>query len=586
MGLWKWAAVSAGANRKTDAAYALLSVGMLLSFLLPWHVHPLRSYYHELSIISGMLLSLACLAWLARGQKLLLHVPTLIVFPVALLFIIAMDVSSPYRTTWFDALIPAQYFLLMGVALILGATLTATERGREDFCVLVASVFLIAGVLSFLMQLIQVAGIDVSPMIMYLPFTQTLGRPYANIAQPNQLALLFCFALAGVWYLFKKNDVANHLTKSQSFLVALCLIVGIALTQSRIGWIILPLFTIMLIAQNRDSPRRQQVAIVALLCLYFVIVFLLPLMTASVGMSGGNVAEHVGGRSERKGLWLQAWTLAQMHPWRGVGWFGFGAGQVQIAADFSSSTYAEHAHNLILNFAAEIGWPLTLTLSVSFAWWFWQSFIAARKLLPLQFSGMCLLAALVHSMVEFPLWYAYILLPIALLMGMQHQLRWPTRVVALSPKLVISVVVLAFACIGYMTWDYQRVVAGFNVLRWEPTPSAAGLKKLEKPLFTLYPQFFDYFKLMEMDADEGMSAKDIAFAEKWTPRFGFVHILNKLAEIHVLNGESQKAVREMQTLQRLHPDAYPEYFDYWKAKSALDSRYAVVFAHVPPRDSP
>ena len=562
--------------------YALLGAGMLLSYLLPWHVHPLRSLYHELSSITGLLLAFAALACLSFREKMKIQMPALIVFPGVMLLVLLLDVCSPHRTAWFDALIPAQYFILMDAAFILGATLTVTEQGREDFCLSIASVFMLAGLVSFVMQLIQVAGLDASPIVMYVPFTHTLGRPYANLAQPNQLALLFCFSLAAICLLRQKNNLSGP----QAFVLAFCILIGIALTQSRIGWIIIPLFTFMLITQGKESSRNDKGAIVVLLALYFSIVFLLPLITASLGMAGGSVAEHVGGRSERKGLWLQAWSIAQSHPWRGVGWFGFGAEQVNIAADLPSSTYAEHAHNLILNFAAETGWPLTLIFSGAFLWWFWQTFMVARKNLALQFSTMCLLAALVHSMVEFPLWYAYILLPVAMLMGMQHQMRWQTNTIDVRPLFVLSMVAVAFATMALMTWDYQRVVSGFNVLRWEPTPSAAGLKKLQKPAFTLYPQFFDYFELMQIEPREGMSIEEIGYMEKWTPRFGFVHILNKLAEINVLNGEPKKAAREMTTLQKLHTEVYPEYYDYWHAKGALDPRYNAVFAHIPQRNAP
>jgi tRNA(Glu) U13 pseudouridine synthase TruD len=82
-----------------------------------------------------------------------------------------------------------------------------------------------------------------------------------------------------------------------------------------------------------------------------------------------------------------------------------------------------------------------------------------------------------------------------------------------------------------------------------------------------------------------MSAADIAKLERMSQRFGFVHILNKLAEVYVLNGQVNKAGRMMLTLQRLHPDAYPAYFDYWKAQSVLNSRYRTVFEQMPKRDS-
>lgn len=47
--------------------------------------------------------------------------------------------------------------------------------------------------------------------------------------------------------------------------------------------------------------------------------------------------------------------MVKQHPWFGVGWFGFGTEQVKIAADFPSTIYAEHSHNLVLNLMAELG---------------------------------------------------------------------------------------------------------------------------------------------------------------------------------------------------------------------------------------
>jgi len=55
--------------------------------------------------------------------------------------------------------------------------------------------------------------------------------------------------------------------------------------------------------------------------------------------------------------------------------------------------------------------------------------------------------------------------------------------------------------------------------------------------------------------------------------------------VYVLNGQPVKAARTMQSLQRLHPFAYPDYFDYWKTQSRLDERYRKVFQTMPPRDS-
>jgi len=38
----------------------------------------------------------------------------------------------------------------------------------------------------------------------YCPDAQSFMRPFANVAQPNQLALILCMGLASLWYLFQK----------------------------------------------------------------------------------------------------------------------------------------------------------------------------------------------------------------------------------------------------------------------------------------------------------------------------------------------------------------------------------------------
>ncbi|MBC3870747.1 PglL family O-oligosaccharyltransferase [Undibacterium oligocarboniphilum] len=487
------------------------------------------------------------------------------------------------RDDGYDLLFPVMYLLYAVLALILGATLASNVIKRDSLSQTLAIVFMISGWLSVLMQIVQLLGLDFTPLVMYMPAGSFLQRPYANVAQPNQLALLLCFSLAATTYLFQQEKLRIQ--------VAICsvvlLLAGLVLTQSRIGWIIIPLFIAILVW---NAPVRQSIGWQAAAwfgCMYAAGVFLLPKIAGLAGVHGGSAADHVGGRSERIGLWRQAWDIAANHLWTGAGWFRFGSEQVHIAADFPSTTYAEHAHNIVLNLAAETGWLLTGLMVAGLFWWFYQVYIKPKKDLPMQFAGMCLVAACVHSLVEFPLWYGYVLFPVLIMAGMLHQYRWPAAAtVRLRKDVAVAATAIALFCMMGITWDYQRVVRGFNILRWEQTGHLVDLKQLEQPRLTLFPQFFAYFHLMKITPAEGMSAEDIAFVEHWTPRFGFVHILNKLAEVSALNGKREQAVRAMQTLQRLHPDLYPEYFDYWKAKGVLDARYQQVFLSMPRRDAP
>ncbi|MEA9980104.1 hypothetical protein, partial [Pseudomonas sp. RTS4] len=90
-------------------------------------------------------------------------------------------------------------------------------------CLSFAIAHLLAGLLSVIMQLVQITGIDATPAVMFIAReSQPFMRPYANVAQPNQLALLFCFSLASVWYLYQRR----FFNQWASVLLVLVLLIG------------------------------------------------------------------------------------------------------------------------------------------------------------------------------------------------------------------------------------------------------------------------------------------------------------------------------------------------------------------------
>lgn len=574
-------------KHSTTAIFIFCAFG-LISYLNPQHIHPLRTYYNEILIFFGLILSTV---YLARHQAPKLRFPALLLLPLGILSLVLLQVFLGIVVDAFDMALPISYFLLCSLALIVGASIASQPGGAYRLCFGLAIMHLLAALLSLVMQQLQLAGVDASPFIMTIAREAQLSmRPYANVAQPNQLALLFCLALGSVWYLYQ----LSRLSAWGAALLTAMLLWGIALTQSRIGWVILPLFALLCSQRKQGERTVDRLLLVTLLALYVSLVLGLPQIGKWMGFSSGSVTAHVGGRSERLVLLQQAWHMAAEHPWLGVGWFGFGAEQVRIAADFTSTTYAEHAHNWLLNFAAELGWPATILIFGALAWWTVQTCVVnkltqltqlTKATLAVRFASLCLVAVLVHSMVEFPLWYAFVLAPVALLMGMLHQLRWPAEGAVVPRKLIVGAGLFSCLLMLVFTLDYQRVVAGFNILRTDQSRSESGKAGLARPDWTLFPTYFLYFDLMRMTPHEGMSAQQIAAVERMSHRFGYVHVLNKLAEVYVLNGQTEKAERTLLTLQRLHPNSYPEYFDYWKTQSALDARYRTVLLAMPKRDA-
>ncbi len=590
-------------------ALIIFAVAIFFSYAHPYHIHPYRTFYHDLIICLGLLGAMAFFvvrpvsaSGPVPGTVVHLRFPALLALPGGIILLILLQVALGMITPASFVALPILYLLLFALAMVFGSSL-ALEQSRLDMAVTaIALASLLAASLSLVFQHIQILGLDATPFVMYIAKDPHIPmRPYANVAQPNQLALLYFFALAGLWHFYHTRTFSGF----SSAAIAALLLWGTVLTQSRIGWILVPLFfayTAGKLDTSKSKGTPVTIAMLALVILYAVLTFCLPQISQAIGFSGGSVADHVGGRSERTGLWQTAWQLAAQHPWLGVGWFGFGPGQVSVGADFTSSTYAEHAHNLPLNLAAELGWPATILIMGGLCWWFYQTCIrygknvgnsaaksAAKnnvKSAALQFCSLCLFAVGVHSMVEFPLWYAFVLIPAGVLMGMVHQIRWPSEGKVISPGIVLAGFAVGCILMVAITLDYQRVVIGFKSIRDVSSGFESKEKFLQKPAFTLFPQFFEYFKLTRIKPREGMSSEEISYIETWAPRFGFVHILNIEAEVYALNGQPKKAARTMLTLQRLHPIPYPEYYDYWKAKGKEDPRYQAVFETMPARDAP
>jgi len=97
------------------------------------------------------------------------------------------------------------------------------------------------------------------------------ARPFANLAQPNQLATLLSMGLAAVLFFYEKH--ALH--RISSSLLALLLLFGIALTQSRTPWLMAIFFVVLWLwkfnAAARRLPRSWAVAWV-LIFISFILV--------------------------------------------------------------------------------------------------------------------------------------------------------------------------------------------------------------------------------------------------------------------------------------------------------------------------
>lgn len=567
-------------TKPINLSFIIFGACLAFAQLYTGHVHPYRSFYHEFAVTLGIFIA-AIPLWKSNQEQF--RLPAISLSIVALVAYISLQVGMGLNS--FAALAyPILILLSMIFAMGLGASWVNMRGDMQGLSWTVALVFLVTALISVAMQQVQIMGLDWRPLVMYMRNDGVNPiRAFANVAQPNQLALLICFGFASLWWLLQVSRLSGVL----AWLLACFLLWGLALTQSRIAWIILPLFSGIALWLRNSSKKMHWAGVVSLLIVYFVLLLSMPAIAKSLGFVVGTLGERVGGRSERTVLLQHAWAIASTHPWFGVGWFGFGAHQVAIAADFTSTTYAEHAHNILLNFAAELGFPFTLLFFSSLLIWCWKTCCVKVALQhnTVVFVLFILLAVGVHSLVEFPLWYAYVLLPIGVLMGAVHQFRWQGTGMRVPAWLSKIIVVLSVGLLSWAWVDYHRVVDGFIAFRQVKDYADIPAQKITAPAFSFMPDYYDYFQLLRVTPRAGMSAAEIQFVEKAAHRFGYVHILDKLAQVYCLNERTEAAKRTMQTLQRLHPLMYAEYYDYWRALAKTQPCYADVFASMPSRDA-
>lgn len=338
---------------------------------------------------------------------------------------------------------------------------------------------LIAGLISAAIGLLQYYGLA-GPFAPWLA-EPSIGQAYGNLRQRNQFATLLIIALiAALWLHAGCRGVWHRrlLTGASGLLT-----VGLAASVSRTG--LLQLLVIVGLAAFMARRERKAVngnpafrlpsplALLALIPLYFAASWLLPLLVGrEVQEMFGRLRQGALASESRLDLWSNVLTLIAQRPWAGWGW-----GELSYA--HYGTSYAgprfpvilDNAHNLPLHLTVELGIPAALLICGGFVW----MVIAARpwaERSPIRLMAWGLLGViLLHSLLEYPLWYG----PFQLVFGVCLGMLWPQTlgssnelpqlpvrnrgfaVLVGGRKWLTLAAVTLLGCLAYAAWDYTRI---------------------------------------------------------------------------------------------------------------------------------
>lgn len=367
---------------------------------------------------------------------------------------------------------------MAALAVVVGALSIRGGWGRAAFqAVCVATV--LAGVVSVGLALVQVFLPDWADGD-WIARSSTPGRAGGNLRQPNHLSSLLLWAMVALVWLHEtlaERQAVPQLKQARvitALLMAL-LLFGDVLTVSRTGTVCVVLLALWGVVDKRLS--RFSRVLLWLAPLFYALCWLGMNEWAQAGaqssFAGGAQLQKSDLSSSRFGIWANTLELIKQNPWFGVGWGEFNFAWTLTPFPGRPVAFFDHTHNLPLQLLVEIGLPLGALVLALLLWALWKAFAACLKASPsdsltVRTAFIMVLMMVVHSMLEYPLWYAYFLLPTAFVLGVclgHGEPEVSETDAEASPWLRRSLIGVSLALIvgtGASVFDYLRVSAIFS----------------------------------------------------------------------------------------------------------------------------
>ena len=447
-----------------------------------------------------------------------------------------------------DAWIAVLYLLCFFVTILLGYNFGTDALSRKKLLYCLFVLLLVAAVISVWVALRQWLMLSGSIWVADVPFG---NRPFANFAQPNNLATFLCMAIAAAWYFYERK-VLGRLSAS---LLVLFLLLGVVLTQSRTPWVGAVVIALFWLWKSRTLPLRLSMhALLLWLGAYMALVLSLSaigdlLFLPTTGLLERAQALH------RWPLWVQLWMAVLEGPFWGYGWNQVSIAQVSISQIYPVQLMVEHSHNILLDLLIWNG-PL-LGLAIICAAAFWLAFLGWRsRSLESIFCLIVVGVVLVHGMLELPLEYGFFLFPVGLLLGLVAGEQRSRREL-LVPRWLVGAVLIASAAMFAWVWHEYRVIEeDHRLMRFES--SQIGDLKAEQaaPDVLLLTQLREFIRFARTPAAEGMSSEQLEWMRKVAHRYPYSPSLFRYSLALALNGKTKQASDQLRVLRSLYGDGH------------------------------
>jgi len=440
-------ASSTAGRRFADIA---LVAAAALPPLLAYNQTPAATLYNQLLALAGWGVALVLLARAAPGWRSGLKSPA----ALALLLLLVAPMSSVIWRSLPPSLgLGATAVIGAGLAVLLvaqGLSREARLRAAQALC----WGLLAAGLASVAIGLIQVFAPSLADGDV-IARSGIAGRAVGNLRQPNHLASLMMWAAVAAVFLTERRGWRAALPA-----LLFAFVFTVVLSASRTGFIGIAMLAVWGLVDRRMS-RSARLSLLATPLMLGVSWWLMAQWSAESGHAFGaasRLSEGAGSPS-RLAILRDAWALTVANPWLGVGWGEFNVAWSLTPFPTRPIAFFDHTHNLPAQLAVELGLPWAGAVLALLGWALWKAWRGAARAgedAPLRRAALMLVLTIaLHSLLEYPLWYAYFLLPACFALGLALPADEGAAVAPAWPWQVIGGLLIAGS--AFAVWDFQRI---------------------------------------------------------------------------------------------------------------------------------
>ncbi|WP_329416196.1 PglL family O-oligosaccharyltransferase [Acinetobacter indicus] len=521
---------------------SILFIAFSISYLLPNHYGLWLAVYQDMAMFVVLLILLILV--INSSKKVHIH----FLFYFTLLISCIPWLQYIFKNIFFfgDAFVVFIYLLGFSFSIFSGFNL-ARSFGLVNVLYSISISIIFVSIISVYIQLQQ--WLLLANGSIWMADLPPGGRPFANFAQPNNLATLLCLGVLSTFYLFEKKKI-NYKVGS---ILALFILLGLALTQSRTAWCFLFFFSVWWVYKYKDiNSRSEKIIPFIFLVMFCVILFSLPPVSEFLNITQvREFTERATSGYERLELWQQMLYAIYQQPIWGYGWNQIGVAQVAVTQDLPVPIPIDYSHNILIDLLLWNGLPLGILIISVFLWRLYR----LNKLTSSSdvFIALSMLGAiLTHAMLEYPLAYAFFLIPFGLIIGALESIDPKIRVFNI-PSLPLNLFVFC-ALITYIWFfvEYRKVEKDNELLQYELKNIGTLYSVADAPNIILLTQLREYIRFLRTEPTVGMNSEKIEWARCVVYRYPNSITLYRYAQILAFNGQIELAMQHLDILNKLY----------------------------------